>query len=367
MSKSKNINKNIMKLFVAGMMMPCMMPSVAFANESSLNDVTAKNLSSYTVVYKNTDSVKSIIEDEFGEKANNLSYSETTEKNGVPTMKFVSDDYQVEVSNLYLDSVGSQKVTMKMSKKNSNLDADTTSLVQSPIKIDADEAAMDSNSDNSALESGVITTKQSYITVTDSQAPTIEGPDSLETEQGTTIDIKSNYKATDDKDESIEVGLEGTMDFGKAGNYEMLITAKDSSGNTSTKKITVKVKESENASDDNSSSASSSTTSGQATSFSQAIADAALAQVGVNQDCTMLVTNSLKAVGISFHGWPYQYASLGSWTDSPVPGDIIIYQGHVAVYIGNGQAVHGGWLGTTTVVSSVQCTNALVGYIHVNQ
>mgnify|MGYP000753800364 CR=1 FL=1 len=96
-----------------------------------------------------------------------------------------------------------------------------------------------------------------------------------------------------------------------------------------------------------------------------AIASAALAQVGVNQDCTMLVTNALKAVGINFHGWPSDYASLGSWTSNPVPGDIIIYSGHVAIYIGNGQAVHGGWNGYTTVVFSVNCSNALVGYIHV--
>lgn len=98
---------------------------------------------------------------------------------------------------------------------------------------------------------------------------------------------------------------------------------------------------------------------------SSAIASAALAQVGVNQDCTMLVTNALKAVGINFHGWPSDYASLGSWTSNPVPGDIIIYSGHVAIYIGNGQAVHGGWNGYTTVVFSVNCSNALVGYIHV--
>ena len=98
---------------------------------------------------------------------------------------------------------------------------------------------------------------------------------------------------------------------------------------------------------------------------SSAIASAALAQVGVNQDCTMLVTNALASVGINFHGWPSEYASLGSWTSSPVAGDIIIYSGHVAIYIGNGQAVHGGWNGYTTVVSSVNCSNALIGYIHV--
>ena len=96
-----------------------------------------------------------------------------------------------------------------------------------------------------------------------------------------------------------------------------------------------------------------------------AIYAAAMAQLGVNQDCTMLVTNSLASVGISFHGWPQDYAALGSWTDAPVPGDIIIYSGHVAIYAGGGQAVHGGWLGYQTVLSSVVCTNTLIGYIHV--
>ena len=91
-----------------------------------------------------------------------------------------------------------------------------------------------------------------------------------------------------------------------------------------------------------------------------------MAQIGVNQDCTMLVTNALKAVGINFHGAPYEYASLGEWTDTPVPGDICIYSGHVALYVGNGQAVHGGWNGYTTILYSVSCSNPFIGYIHVN-
>ena len=85
---------------------------------------------------------------------------------------------------------------------------------------------------------------------------------------------------------------------------------------------------------------------------SSAIAAAALAQVGATQDCTMLVTNALRAVGINFHGWPEDYLSLGTITSSPVAGDIIVYSGHVAIYIGNGQAVHGGWYGSQTVVLS---------------
>ena len=100
---------------------------------------------------------------------------------------------------------------------------------------------------------------------------------------------------------------------------------------------------------------------------SSAIAAAARAQVGASQDCTMLVTNALAAVGINFHGSPEQYLSLGRITSSPVAGDIIVYSGHVAIYIGNGQAVHGGWNGSQTVVTSVSCDKALIGYVHVGQ
>jgi len=105
----------------------------------------------------------------------------------------------------------------------------------------------------------------------------------------------------------------------------------------------------------------------EAKNFGQKIADAAIAQIGVGQDCTMLVTNSLKAVGISFHGAPAAYASLGDWTSDPQPGDVIVYSGHVAVYIGNGRAIHGGWNGGTTAEWSVESSNPLVGYIRVRR
>lgn len=94
------------------------------------------------------------------------------------------------------------------------------------------------------------------------------------------------------------------------------------------------------------------------------IAQAALAQLGVAQDCTRLVSNALAAVGINHHGWPESYLSLGPLTSNPVPGDICVYQGHVAIYIGNGQAVHGGWNGGTTAIFSVQCSTPFIGYVH---
>lgn len=99
-------------------------------------------------------------------------------------------------------------------------------------------------------------------------------------------------------------------------------------------------------------------TSGQSSSAKgEAILGAAQGQIGVNQDCTALVSNSLKAVGINFHGWPADYKSLGTAVsaDRARAGDIAYYAdggagvAHVAIYAGNGQAVHGGWNGNQTV------------------
>ncbi|MDP9889696.1 NlpC/P60 family protein [Pseudarthrobacter enclensis] len=91
-----------------------------------------------------------------------------------------------------------------------------------------------------------------------------------------------------------------------------------------------------------------------------AILAAAYAQLGVVQDCTMLVTNSLAAVGIHFHDWPAGYLSLGRTVSAAEaqPGDLIYYanggsgMAHIAVYAGNGMAVHGGFNGNQTVVFS---------------
>ena len=69
---------------------------------------------------------------------------------------------------------------------------------------------------------------------------------------------------------------------------------------------------------------------------------------------------ALAARGISFHGWPEQYANVpGGYvvTDGSLqPGDILIYKytngtnggahyDHVGLYVGGGKAIHGGWTG----------------------
>lgn len=95
----------------------------------------------------------------------------------------------------------------------------------------------------------------------------------------------------------------------------------------------------------------------------QQILNAAYAQIGVWQDCTMLVTNSLRSVGIYHHGWPISYFNLGYQVarSDALPGDLVYYQhgswsgslAHIAVYAGNGRAVHGGFNGNQTVEYSV--------------
>lgn len=116
------------------------------------------------------------------------------------------------------------------------------------------------------------------------------------------------------------------------------------------------------------------TTNSQVSSSSKgaAIYQAALSQVGAIQDCTMLVTNSLKSVGINYHDWPAGYMSLGTIVSASEaqPGDLIYYANggmglaHIAVYAGNGKAIHGGWLGNQTVVNSADIGSGAV-YIRV--
>lgn len=86
------------------------------------------------------------------------------------------------------------------------------------------------------------------------------------------------------------------------------------------------------------------------------IAAAAMAQLGVSQDCTRLASNALRAAGINFHSGPAGYKSLGTVVPASQAqaGDLIYYSNagagmpHIAVYVGGGKAVHGGWNGGTT-------------------
>lgn len=91
----------------------------------------------------------------------------------------------------------------------------------------------------------------------------------------------------------------------------------------------------------------------------QKIADHALSQVGQWQDCTAVIERALRSVGVpagDLGTQAYELTKLGGKivTGSSLQvGDVVMWPGqHMAVYIGNGNAVHGGWLGYDTKISS---------------
>lgn len=92
------------------------------------------------------------------------------------------------------------------------------------------------------------------------------------------------------------------------------------------------------------------------------IAAAAQTLVGVTdgQWCTQIVQQALALAGVSdaYQLWPDEYAGMyGYYTNDPQPGNLIYYNNggrgvdHIAIYIGNGLAVHGNYNGRTVIES----------------
>ena len=92
------------------------------------------------------------------------------------------------------------------------------------------------------------------------------------------------------------------------------------------------------------------------------IAAAAQTLVGVTdgQWCTQVVQQALALAGVpdAYQLWPDEYAGMyGYYTNDPQPGNLIYYNNggrgvdHIAIYIGNGLAVHGNYNGRTVIES----------------
>ncbi len=105
------------------------------------------------------------------------------------------------------------------------------------------------------------------------------------------------------------------------------------------------------------------------------IANGALAQLGWAQDCTDLAQNALAAAGLTQSrengGYDMGVGSFASFgtvygfdASALAPGDILVWPGapHVAIYVGGGQAVHGGW-GNNTVLAGLQNHGAYPDYV----
>lgn len=261
------------------------------------------------------------------------------EKNG--EAEYLYGNYLIRTSGFKTNGDSKQNVSVKfrllsMIEKQLYEITNSTELLDSYNKLSNSEPTQEYQKEFTV---GMVDVSAPQITLSDKSTKLVVGDD---------FKISDYVKeVVDDEDGALEYKTIGDVDTSQTGTYNVVVQAKDSLGNVNEKGISFTVVKDLQK------------------TFYNKIAEAAIAQIGVEQDCTMLVTNSLKAVGINFHGWPIEYKTLGEWTDSPVPGDIIIYEGHVALYIGNGRAIHGGWYGHSTVEWSVECSNNLIGYVHV--
>ncbi len=106
-----------------------------------------------------------------------------------------------------------------------------------------------------------------------------------------------------------------------------------------------------------------------------AIASTAQSLVGVTdgQWCTEVVQQALSGAGVqdAYQLWPDQYADqYGYYTSDPQAGNLVYYYNggrgvdHIAVYIGDGMAVHGNYNGKT-VVETVYVPGGAPQYIQV--
>jgi cell wall-associated NlpC family hydrolase len=85
-----------------------------------------------------------------------------------------------------------------------------------------------------------------------------------------------------------------------------------------------------------------------------AMVASAYAQIGVFQDCTAMVEKALGSAGIPVGDLgPMQFMNYGKVVSDPQPGDMIVQSGHVAIYIGNGQAISGGINGNQTGIHPI--------------
>lgn len=82
-----------------------------------------------------------------------------------------------------------------------------------------------------------------------------------------------------------------------------------------------------------------------------ALVASAYSQIGINQDCTAMVERALRSIGKNAPAGslaPLQFLRFGTVVTDPQPGDLMVRAGHVAIYVGNGMAISGGFNGGHT-------------------
>lgn len=306
-----------------------------------------------------TQSVVRIAKAILGEKVSPMATPQLINKEGL-TSVYQLGDYEMTLENFDLKQSSEQDIFVTLRKMSSLGATKEDALVLATV-----------NEENAvSLANEVASTYRLKVAVSDTTAPVIRLVQDEDTiTEGDAFDPNDYVdQVTDDVDGKLTYETESDVDTETPGVYTVTYRAKDNAGNEAKASLTITVEEKPAPV------TSSNVAYGSVSADGSVVASAALAQVGVNQDCTMLVTNALAAAGISFHGMPADYLSLGSIVSAgeAQPGDIIYYAdgglglSHVAVYIGGGQAVHGGWHGGATVVASAYVGSGPV-FIHIAQ
>lgn len=296
-----------------------------------------------------------------GDKISPMATAELISKKGL-TSVYQLGDYEVTLENFNLKKSTEQEIYVSFRKADAV--AKEKHLVLNAV----------SEENDASLANDVVSTYRLKVAVSDTTAPVIKVSQKEDTiTEGDDFDAEEYFEsAIDDVDGNIEHKTVSDVDSETAGVYTITYEAKDKAGNKATASVKITVEEKPEEEFDSAEYYYSGEYNGAVSVNGNAVVNAALAQLGKNQDCTMLVTNALAAVGINFHGYPVDYMQLGTIVSASEaqPGDIIYYADgglgvqHVAIYLGGNEAVHGGWTGDTTVVNRVYGGSGPV-FIHI--
>ncbi|MBE0010157.1 MULTISPECIES: LysM peptidoglycan-binding domain-containing protein [unclassified Arthrobacter] len=82
-----------------------------------------------------------------------------------------------------------------------------------------------------------------------------------------------------------------------------------------------------------------------------ALVASAYGQLGAIQDCTILVEQALRSIGLNVGDLgPLQFDQYGTRVSTPAPGDLVVRPGHIAIYVGNGKVISSGMNGSNQTI-----------------
>ena len=125
-----------------------------------------------------------------------------------------------------------------------NVDGDVTAFITTDVELDTSELGTQVINVSADDNSGNTSTQQLVVNVVDTTAPTIKltKGSSVTANYGKSFKVSKYYKVTDNYDEEVsDIVVDGEVDTSAEGDYELVITATDSSGNSSSKTLTVTV------------------------------------------------------------------------------------------------------------------------------